>query len=208
MNVKKMFLDIETIPAEESKHEMLREIHAKRMEKFKKTGSVKGEETFEEYLEATGLDGAFGRIACIAYAFDGDPVQTIFGEEKYIINEFWRVARGVDLYVGFNLLDFDLRFIYQRSIILGIKPPFQISFARFRSEPVYDVMWEWSKWGANRISLDTLCKALGIPSPKGGEVEGYGVAKAYAEGKIKQICEYCARDVEATRLIYRKITFS
>lgn len=203
-----MYLDIETVPAEEAKHEMLREIHTKKIEKFKKTAPAKAEETFEEYLAATGLDGAFGRIACIAYAYDNGPVQTIFGAEADIINEWWRAARGVDLYVGFNLLDFDLRFIYQRSIILGIKPPFFISFAKYRSEPVYDVMWEWSKWGQNKISLDVLCKALSIPSPKGGEVEGYTVGKAFAEGKIKQICEYCSRDVEATRAIYKRITFT
>jgi len=105
-------------------------------------------------------------------------------------------------------MDFDLRFIYQRSIILGVKPTKELGFARYRNSPIYDVMYEWSKWSTqSKISLDTLAKALGIPSSKGGEVEGKNVFKAYEEGKIDLICKYCEADVEVTRKIYHKMTF-
>jgi len=206
--MRKLFLDIETIPADESKYEILKEIHARKLERHKNGPGTKPPETFEEYLESTGLDGAFGRICCISYAFDDEPVETLFGEESQILIKFWKVAEKVDLFVGFNLLDFDLRFIFQRSVILGVKPSRQISFARYRSDPIYDIMWEWSKWSNTRVSLDTLAKALGIPSSKGGEIEGRNVAQAYKSGRLKEICEYCAKDVEVTRAIYKRVTFS
>ncbi|PJC75841.1 hypothetical protein CO010_04215 [Candidatus Shapirobacteria bacterium CG_4_8_14_3_um_filter_39_11] len=164
--------------------------------------------TFEEFIEQTGLDGAFGRIACIGYALNEEPAKTFSGDEKEMLKNFWELAREVDLFIGFNNMDFDLRFIYQRSIILGVKPTKELGFARYRNSPIYDVMYEWSKWSTqSKISLDTLAKALGIPSSKGGEVEGKNVFKAYEEGKIDLICKYCEADVEVTRKIYHKMTF-
>jgi hypothetical protein len=206
--MRKLFLDIETIPAPESKYEILKGIHARRLERHKNGTSTKPPETFEEYIESTGLDGAFGRICCISYAFDDEPVETLYGEEAQILISFWKVAEKADLFVGFNLMDFDLRFIYQRSIILGVKPSRMLNFARYRNDPIYDIMWEWSKWNNTKISLDTLAKALGIPSSKGGEIEGRNVAQAFRDGRLKEICEYCARDVEVTRSIYKRVTFS
>jgi hypothetical protein len=200
--MKKMFLDIETIPAEKEKHAILKEIHQRKVDKGKPIGS------FEEFVEGTGLDGAFGRIACISFAFDDEKVETLYGDEKEMLKKFWKAAERADLFIGFNLMDFDLRFIYQRSILFGVKPSKELNFARYRNSPIYDIMYEWSKWNSqNKISLDTLAKAMGLPSSKGGEVEGSNVGKAYEEGKIAKICEYCEKDVELTRKIYKRMIF-
>lgn len=201
-----MYLDIETVPAEEAKKEMLRELYERKIKKNQANGTT---QTFEEYLEATGLDGAFGRICCISYAMDDGPVQSLSGDEKEMLTKFWGAARGVELFVGFNVMDFDLRFIYQRSVIFGVKPTQQLNFAKFRSNPIYDVMHEWSRWSnLGRTSLHGLAKALGLQSSKEGDIEGRDVAKAYAQGRLKEICRYCEKDVELTRQIYKKMTFS
>ena len=202
--MNKLFFDIETLPAAEELHKILEEIHQKKIADGKKCPA-----TVEEYIEKTNFDGAFGRIACIGYALNAEPAKTFFGDEKELLLNFWDLAKNVDIFIGFNVFDFDLRFIYQRSIILGVKPTKDLSFARYRSSPIYDEMYEWSKWNMqSKISLDTLAKALGIPSSKGGEVEGKNVAKTYAAGKIDLICKYCEEDVEVTRKIYLKMTFS
>lgn len=199
----KLFFDIETLPAEEQKHEILREIHQKKVEDKKKVP-----ESFEEYLEATNFDGAFGRIACISYAINDEPVKTLSGDEAKMLYDFWEVAKNVNLFVGFNVMDFDLRFIYQRSIIFNVQPTVDLNFARYRNYPIFDLMYEWSKWNQqSKISLDVLAKALGLPSSKGGEVEGKNVAQAFLDGKIDQICYYCEQDVELTRKIYKRMIF-
>ena len=206
--MRRMFLDIETVPAEETKKGMLRELYLRKQEKARKIANGNAQ-TFEEYVEATGLDGTFGRICCISYAIDDGPTKSLAGEEKEIVANFWEAAKGVDLFVGFNLMDFDLRFIYQRSVIWGVKPSVELMFARFRNSPIYDVMHEWSRWSnLGRTSLHGLAKALSLPSSKEGDIEGRHVAKAYADGRIKEICEYCERDVELTRQIYKKMTFA
>lgn len=195
-------MDIETIPAHPDQHEILREIH------LKKTDDGKRVKLFEEFIAETSFDGAFGRIACISYAINDEQTKSIYGDEKEILSNFWEIAKDVDLFVGFNIIDFDLRFIYQRSVVLGVKPSRFITFARYRNDPIFDVMREWVKWNMQTfITLDVLAKALGIPSSKGGEIEGKNVAQAFEDGRIKEICEYCEKDVEVTRQIYKKISF-
>lgn len=201
--MNKLFFDIETIPAHESQHDVLREIHEYRLGNGKKIA-----EKFEDYLSLTNFDGAFGRIACVSYAINTEAVVTLRGEEKKILQDFWEIAKTIDLFVGFNVMDFDLRFIYQRSIVLGVKPSKELSFARYRNYPIFDLMYEWSKWNnQDKISLDSLAKALSLSSSKGGSIEGKDVAQAYEDGRIDEICEYCEKDVELTRTIYRKMTF-
>jgi 3'-5' exonuclease len=197
--MNRLFLDIETIPAHENHHNLLREIYRKKFIQ---------DRDFEKYLSQTSFDGGFGRIACISYGINDETVNTFYGDERKILQDFWKVAKDIDLFVGFNVIDFDLRFIYQRSVVLGVKPTVDLSFARYRNFPIYDVMHEWKKWNmSSSISLDTLAKILSHPTSKGGKIEGKDVAKAYEDGKIKEICEYCQKDVELTRMIYRKMTF-
>lgn len=198
-----LYFDIETIPAEEEKYKILQEIHKKKLEDGKKTT-----DNFEEYLLATSFDGAFGRIVCIGYAIDDEPAQILKGAESEMLTKFWEIAKSANLFIGFNNMDFDLRFIYQRSIINHVQPTRNLSFARYRSDPIFDLMHEWNKWDQrSHISLDTLAKALGIKSSKDGGIEGKDVWNVYQKGGLDDICQYCKRDIEVTRQIYKKMTF-
>lgn len=202
--MKKLFLDIETVPAPKELHKLLKEIYDKRKADGKKVSG-----TVEEYIESTGLDGSFGRIICISYAINNLKPQSLSGDEKEILKDFWVIAEDANLFIGHNIIDFDLRFIYQRSMIFGVKPTQDLPFARYRSAPMYDTMHEWSKWNFQaKITLDNLAKALGLETSKGGEIEGKNVAEAYEKGKIKEIIKYCEDDVEVTRNIYNKMTFA
>ena len=199
-----LFLDIETIPAQIDQHALLKEIHAKKIRDGRKIDA-----DFEQYLEATSFDGAFGQIICIGFAIDDNPVDVFYGEEKQVLKDFWSTAKQATRFVGFNVMDFDLRFIYQRSVVNGVQPSQNLSFARYRSDPIYDIMWEWRKWAREpSVSLDTLANALGIPSSKDGGIEGKDVWKAYQDGRQAEIYEYCKRDVEVTRAIYKRMVYA
>jgi len=191
----RLIFDIETIPADESKREFIESLS-----KDKK----------DEAFKNTSLNGNFGRIFCIGYIKEppeSNRADIINGEEKEILEKFWEIARDVDIFIGHNVMDFDLNFIYKRSVIHDIKPSRLLNFVRYRSEPIYDTMREWEKWSMrSATSLDTLAKIFGFQTSKdkmcGSEVYG-----KYLKKQFDEIYEYCKKDVELTRKIYYKMNF-
>ena len=195
--MKILYLDIETVPTELS---------------LRDHGLLKSQMQLDEadIIKRLSLSAATAKILCLAYAFEPPtdaPLEVLHGDEKEIIRDFWKLATETRLFVGHNVLDFDLRFIYQRSIIHQIKPSRDIPFARFRSAPIYDTMQEWSKWGREHVSLDLLAKALSIPSPK-ESLDGSKVYPYFRAGKLDEIYEYCKHDVDTVRRVYRRLTFT
>jgi len=220
--MNKLFLDIETIPAGEELTGPLKTLYQKRKAKHEER-SEEEFVSFEKYFDATALDGSFGRIVCIGYTVNDGKVDALSGEEKNILESFWEIASNADMFIGHNIHDFDLAFILQRSTVLGVKPTWQLfeepgipkykvskflDFARYKSAPIFDTMWEWTHWGdtRNKIGLEHVAIALGIPTPKEG-IDGSKVNEFYKAGKVKEIVEYCKRDVETTRAVYKKMIF-
>lgn len=201
-------IDIETIPAPEPSG--LAALSAKEQETFFKTA----------------LSGDFGRILCIGYSNEDDSGnfargvlgwdemrEEFGGDEASILAEFWRVLRAFsprrDVLVGHNIFDFDLKFIYKRSVILGVRPSVNLSFARYRNQPIFDTMHEWERWSyRGMVSLDKLAAVLGLASSKEGGVDGSLVYTLFRAGEHKTIRDYCLRDVELTRAIYRRMVFA
>jgi predicted PolB exonuclease-like 3'-5' exonuclease len=195
--MKILFFDIETVPTDRSLQEngLL-------------DSQIKLDEA--EIIKKLSLSAATAKIICLCYAIEpsvSGTVEVLQGEETEIIKNFWKLAPDCNLFVGHNILDFDLRFLYQRSVIHQIKPSRDIPFTRFRNAPVFDTMHEWSRWGREHVSLDSLTKALGIPSPK-ENLDGSKVYPYYRAGKLPEIIEYCKRDVESVRQVYRRLTFT
>jgi 3'-5' exonuclease len=200
-------IDIETLPTEIPFEEKL------------------GWETEEEYRR-TALDGNFGRLLCIGYTrefSDGRPVEEgCFGwneatgrfasDEAEILRDFWNMLDGFDQFrdvlVGHNITDFDLPFIVKRSVVRGVRPTVDFSFARYRSRPLFDTMRIWDCWSyKNRTSLEKLALILGLPSPKNGDITGGNLCDAYLAGRFREIREYCLRDVRVTRQVFRRMQF-
>ncbi|HEX5022643.1 MAG TPA: ribonuclease H-like domain-containing protein [Candidatus Binatia bacterium] len=195
--MKICFMDIETVPTDRSLEE---------------NGLLEAQLQLDEgdVIKKLSLSAATAKILCLCYAIEppvGSEVQVLEGEETEIITNFWKLAVDCNLFVGHNILDFDLRFIYQRSIIHQIKPSRELPFARFRSAPIFDTMHEWSKWGREHASLDLLSRTLSIPSPK-ESLDGSKVYPYYRAGKLADIVNYCKCDVDSVRQVYRRLTFS
>lgn len=195
--MKILFLDIETVPTDRSLEE---------------NGLLEPQIQLEEneIIKKLSLSAATAKILCIGYAIEppvGAEVQVLEGDEAEIITAFWQLAADCNLFVGHNIFDFDLRFIYQRSFIHQIRPSCDIAFDRLRSAPIFDTMQEWSKWGRERASLDLLSKAFGFPSPK-ESLDGSKVYPYYRAGKVPEIVEYCKCDVNSARQLYRWLTFT
>lgn len=161
----------------------------------------------DEAVKQTAFDGGYGRIICIGYAFGNDDVKTIVGNERDILVKFFLdlTAHAALKFIGHNIANFDLPFLHKRAIVLGIKPPELIPFgAKPWDTKIGDTMQMWD--AQKRTSLDKLCKILGIESPK-GDMTGADVWDAFRLGKIDEIAAYCAKDVHATRTVYKRIVF-
>ncbi len=209
----KLFFDIETIPAEEKYKDLVIELGLQKENRKNKTKIKRiSKSKKQEFYKQSAISGDFGRILCIGYAIDDGEISIIKGEETQILKEWWEIANLADLFVGHNIMDFDLRFIFKRSIVHHIKPcakHLNLSFARYKNFPIYDTMREWEKWNPESfIKLDTLAKILNLESSKSGGIDGSQVFEFYEKGKLDEIYEYCKKDVKLTREVYQQMAFN
>jgi 3'-5' exonuclease len=111
----------------------------------------------------------------------------------------------IDEIVGHNVIGFDLPFIFQRCLVNNIAVRPFVNLSEFNVRGVFDTMHRWWLGSKNRVALDDLAWALGIPSSKTDEVEGSRVFELYQAGKLAEIREYNLNDVRVTRKVYERL---
>lgn len=232
----KVFIDIETVPTQ--REGALEEIRATikppgqytKPESIQKWLEENAEAEAERLWRRTALDGAQGELVSIAWLVDDYPylpsqihqpacVSRAPGwEEPYLLYELFRglaeelADRNLGpesvTWCGHNITGFDLPFLFKRSVILGVKPSVNLRAGEPAwSSHIADTMTLWAG-RTGTISLDTLCKALGIESPKDGGLDGSGVYDAWKDGRMDEIQRYNIADVLAVQRVYRRLTFS
>jgi predicted PolB exonuclease-like 3'-5' exonuclease len=151
----------------------------------------------------------FAKVVVVSLAFvleNGEiKKQTFSGDNEY---ELLKSCQGLldrtgklDFWLcGHNLKNFDIPMMAKRMVINGLMPPSIL--------PSYDTKpWEvkaidtkevWQFGAYTHIgSLDLLCACMDVPTSKAGEVTGDKVHDAYwNRGMLKEIGEYCERDVQ------------
>lgn len=160
--------------------------------------------------EKGALDAMTGRVVCVGMLIDdGREAKeiTFAGEdEARIITGFWDALKPGDAVVGHNVLDFDIRFLQQRSWILGIQPSRTLDTRRYYTADVIDTLQLWTNWSGNKkgVTLDALGSALGCGRKSG---EGAKVAEWWAVRDIDSIKRYCGDDVRLTYRVYCRLTY-
>lgn len=206
--VMKVFLDIETLPPER--------------DEFRETPMSANDQEYRDLA----LSGNWGRVLTIGLIIECDGREIhrgLLGRERQTmmfhldevrtLRAFWKLLRAFnlrrDLIIGHNIFDFDLLFLYKRSVIHRVRPTVELSFARYRSQPIFDTMYEWDKWrwGRKYASLDELARVLGLESNK-QVIDGSKVYDKFCTGCHGEIAEYCMRDVELVRQVYYRLTFA
>jgi len=215
-----LYLDLESIPSQSP------EVHAALAEKITAPGNYKKPESIaqweaeqkpalvKEAIAKTALDGSAGHICCIGWAFDGNPSHVEWAHpdnEDTLLAVFFNACSArvnearnlIPTIVGHNVVAFDIRFIWQRAIILGVRVPnwFPRDPKPWSGE-CFDTMTAFA--GARgTIGLDRLCRALGIPGKD--DIDGSMVGDLWTAGEHDRIAEYCRADVERTRAVHRKM---
>ena len=206
----KVVLDIETVQAPKAEWARLAGVDLAEGEDLLSAGEAAQQD--KDY-DKSSFDGTYSRIVCIgliAFSDSMEPQGALAwygGQEKELLRQFWawmgKARPG--LVITHNGLGFDLPFIKKRSIIHQVRPPVEISLAKFRTEPVYDTLAVWSNWDSRGwVKLDVLARALGVETKSGS---GKQVAEMWQAGRGKEIAEYCLQDCYVTYACYSKMTF-
>ena len=211
MSSQFIYIDCETLPCQDADKCAALVANAKPPANYKSDEAIAKwrEGKAADLVAKTSFDGGRGHVCCISWASGGAPVSlsmTSLDEEGQMIADFFG---GLGKYhsktlVGHYINGFDIRFLTQRAVVLGVQlPPSNIwprdpkPWAKGLADTM--VMWAGAK---DSISMDNLCDILGIPGK--GDFDGSMVAEAWAKGEHEKIAEYCRADVERTRLIHRK----
>jgi predicted PolB exonuclease-like 3'-5' exonuclease len=170
------------------------------------------------FRRRSALVPEFAKIVCVSVSFVTDKgdikSQTFSGDdEKQVLLDsqtlLERCSKLGFYLCGHNLKNFDIPMLAKRMVINGLLPPSIL--------PSYDTKpWEikaidtkeiWQFGSYTSIgSLDLMCTCMDIPSPKEGEITGEKVHDAYwVDGKLKEIAEYCERDVKVLVDVIKKL---
>ena len=156
------------------------------------------------FFNRSALVAEYSKILTITFGYvkDGVPViNTVHKtkEARDLMDKFFDLGYYL---VGHNIKGFDLPLLSKKCLSDGIRPP--------KFSPVYDQKpWElkvidtnlYYKFGNNFTlsSIGLISAALGIESPKGGEVEGNNVHAFWYSSPNKKtldkIVSYCEEDV-------------
>ncbi|MCO6407318.1 3'-5' exonuclease family protein [Hoeflea alexandrii] len=214
-----LYLDIETIPTadpiiiERVAANVTPPASMKKADTIAAWEAEKKPEAVAEAVSKTGLNGAYGHVAFIGFALDDDPVECwswplYHEDERALLAGFSEALSDIPFgriptIVGHNIANFDLRFLWQRAIVLGVRMP-----SWFPRDPkpwgddVFDTMTKWA--GArDYIKMDELCFALGIDGK--GDIDGSMVGELFAAGEYQKIADYCIDDVEKVRQVHRRM---
>lgn len=220
-----LYLDIETIPTTDP------EIIAQIAADITPPAAMKKADTIaawvandkaaavEAAVAKTSLEGAFGRVAVIGLAMGNtDPTHVNLADfdgedraEAMVLGDF--VEALLDTYnparsrppviVGHNVAGFDIRFITQRAMVLGVEmPAWWPRDPKPWSDDVHDTMHMWA--GAKGfVGLDKLCRVFGVAGKDG--MDGSQVGPAWAAGEYQKVIDYCLDDVRRVREIHRRM---
>jgi predicted PolB exonuclease-like 3'-5' exonuclease len=225
-----LHFDLETIPSQ--KPGALESIR----ETIKHPGNISKAETvakwYEENADSAAMeqyrkqsfDGALGEIISIAWALDDGEVQVSYRgmdsnitEAQLLASFFNQLNNLVDKYgqkehistwSGHYITGFDLRFIWQRCVMNGIRPLVHLPYdAKPWDSKVFDTKIAWTGLGQSSGigSLDALSKAFGLEGK--GDIDGSKVYDYWVAGRIEEIAEYNKQDVEKCRALYNKMNF-
>jgi hypothetical protein len=220
--------DLETIPSQKpGAYEKIRE-------SIKHPGNISKPETIEkwyaenadiaamELYRKQSFDGLYGEIISIAWTIDDGPIDVVYRyngkDETRIIREFFDSITSlldkngnrefITKWIGHWLTGFDLRFLWQRCVVQGIKPPLRIPYdAKPWDDIVFDTKVAWTGLGqySGVGKLDALAQAFGMDGK--GDLDGSKVYDYWLAGRIEEIAEYNKADVKKTRELYKLMNF-
>jgi 3'-5' exonuclease len=208
-----LFIDIETAPQKPEFSELaphFQQLWDKKSSHFRDENQLAA-----EVYERAGIYAEFGRIICISSGViiqkNGERFFRVKSyhdaDEKKLLNTFNQMLEKFTSNPGKKLCahngqEFDYPYIARRTLINGLRLPKILDVAGAKPWEIKDrlldtlQMWKFGDY-KNYTSLDLLCAAFDIPTPK-DDIDGSQVARIYyQEGDLDRIIRYCEKDTLA-----------
>lgn len=220
--IYRYFIDIESLPPSDEIRPQLSPAKIRKLLRANHAQMRVDEEQTctEEEFRQLALHAEYGRVLSIGVIVEEDGHiihRGVLGREKQnmrfhldearTLRSFWKLLKDFnvnrDLIIAHNGLCFDLPFLIKRSLINRIKPSVKLTFARYRTQPIYDTMQVWSNWNWKQyISLADLAEVLKVGVSKTEGMDGSKVYDQFCAGNHQKIAEYNLNDVMVLRAIY------
>lgn len=210
-----IYIDVETIPDQSpgAKEAAIERI---------KAPSHYGEEAAKKYRdkkgltawESTSLQPMYGEIVTVCYTgasgevtgVQRDPRDLSRSSEAEILGLLWhslRDYRACPHFVGWQL-GFDLRFLWMRSMICGVRPPWHIPWRAKPWQGLYtDLLYEWAGGELEGYKLQTVAKVLGIEMDD--TIDGSQVWACVQAGRMDTVVQHCRSDVLTCWAIHARL---
>jgi len=160
---------------------------------------------WQEIQSRAALSAASGQVLAIGYKSDKGTAIDHLEElsESVMLDRFWaryqKLRKSERCLVGFNSREFDVPFLAQRSVILGVAiPKTLIQNERYLDKTFIDLRDRWGFGSKPAGSLDLICKACGLPGKPDG-VSGAHFSELYRDPDTRQnAIDYLANDLDIT----------
>jgi len=208
-----LVIDIETIPSGEPLSiEELKEQAPK---------NYKNDDAKEKWAQANldteykkrALDSLKGRVLCIGYKWNDNPVEVIpyHENEKVVLEAFQNVLKAFEskLYaaaiIGHNYRRFDNLWLVQRAYKYQLKNIIRLLPTDKFDKRLVDTndMFNLGVYG-EYTSLKDICDFLDIPTSK-DDIDGSEVYDVFMKGELERIYTYCGKDVDRTYACYNRM---
>ncbi len=138
---------------------------------------------------------------------EGYEVSLFGGTEIEMLERFWEIIPQYDQIISYNGRNFDVPFLMQRSLVCEVPVTTNLMPYRYRLDGKHLDLADVLSWfrATRPYGLASWTQAIGATSPKEGSVAGAGVGAAFAEGRAREIAEYCLRDVIATAQLAERV---
>lgn len=157
--------------------------HEAKVKAYKDAMATEEPQYWADIQRGAALSALTGQVLAIGYRTIEKKIIHGIGEpwtdgsimtERDVLEKFWHFYKQLRSasrqMVGFNIKDFDIPYIVQRSIILGVPiPPSLFAQGRYLDSLFVDLRTTWlGGQYSGKGSLDAICKACGI----GGKTDG------------------------------------
>lgn len=224
------FVDVETVPSQHP--DALAAVRAalkppgtlKKAESIAAWWASEADSAAEEAWRKQSFDATHGELVSIAVVSE-DGQQWVHcrapGEsEAQLLRDFIAALAGMqkascealapnarpwlgEPYLVAHNAQFDMGFLWRRCIINRVPVPDWLPTPQARASKDYGcTMLAWAGYG-NRVSLDNLCSALKVPSPKAEGMDGSQVFDAWLSGDIAAIESYNLSDAVAVAGVWQ-----